>query len=111
MMEKSNIKLLALQLKKNPADSFSKFALALELLKRNEVSKARVLFESVLKQDPQYLGVYYHLGKLYESMDLKKEAFKIYSNGILVAEQQDNRRTLSELNEALGILKTEMNNE
>ena len=108
-MEKNNIKLLALHLKKNPADSFSKFALALELLKRNEVSKARLLFESVLKQDPQYLGVYYHLGKLYESMDLKKEAIKIYSDGIVVAKQQDNQRTLSELNEALENLKIEMN--
>lgn len=111
MLEKNNIKELALQLRKNPADSFSKFALALELLKMNEVSKARTLFESVLKQDPNYLGVYYHLGKLYESMGLYQESFRCYSDGVFVAEKQDNRRTLSELKEALEILKIEMNNE
>ena len=111
MLENSKIKTLALNLKKNPADSFSKFALALELLKMNEVSKARVLFESVRKQDPEYLGVYYHLGKLYESMGLHQEALKSFTDGILIAEQQDNKRTLSELKEALEILKIEMNNE
>jgi len=110
-MEKNNLKTLALNLKKNPADSFSKFALALELLKRNEVSKARILFESVLKQDPQYLGVYYHLGKLYESMGLFQEAFEIYNKGMVVAKMQENLRTLSELNDALEILKIEMNDD
>tara|TARA_R100001143_G_scaffold63588_2_gene72825 strand:- start:82657 stop:82992 length:336 start_codon:yes stop_codon:yes gene_type:complete len=111
MAEKNKIKSLALNLKKNPADSFSKFALALELLKTNEVSKARILFESVRKQDPGYLGVYYHLGKLYEGMGLYREAFQSYSDGIVLAEKQDNRRTISELKEALEILKIEMNNE
>ena len=111
MMERNNLKTLALNLKKNPADSFSKFALALELLKRNEVSKARILFESVLKQDPQYLGVYYHLGKLYESMGLLQEAFEIYNKGMVVAKMQENLRTLSELNDALEILKIEMNDD
>lgn len=110
-MENSKIKTLALNLKKDPADSFSKFALALELLKLNEVSKARILFESVLKQDPQYLGVYYHLGKLYESMNLHREAVKVYRDGMEVAKLQDNQRTLSELSEALEILNIEINNE
>lgn len=111
MIEKNKIKTLALQLKKDPADSFSKFALALELLKRNEVSKARILFESVLKQDPDYLGVYYHLGKLYESMGLYQEASRCYRDGIRIAEKQAHSRTLSELKEALQILKIEMNDE
>lgn len=111
MSAKDKIKTLAMHLKKNPADSFSKFALALELLKMNEVSKARILFESVLKQDPNYLGVYYHLGKLYENMGLYQEAFRSYTEGIILAEKQHNRRTLSELKEALEILKIEMNNE
>lgn len=111
MIEKYKIKTLALHLKKNPADSFSKFALALELLKINEVSKARLLFESVLEQDPNYLGVYYHLGKLYERIGLYQEALKSYSDGIKLAEKQESRRTLSELKEALEILKIEMNHE
>ena len=102
-----NIKQLAGYLKKNPNDSFSKFALALELLKLDEVSKARVLFESVLKQDPEYLGVYYHLGKLYENSGRTDDAQKMYTRGIELANKQNNERTLLELKEALEILKIE----
>jgi len=101
------IKRLALNLKKNPKDSFSKFALALELLKRNQVSKAVVLFESILKQDPDYLGVYYHLGKLYQQMGNHQQAGELFTTGIDLAEKQQNSRTGLELAEALENLKIE----
>lgn len=95
------IRELAQSLKRNPDDSFVKFALALELLKKDDVTKARVLFESVLKQDPDYLGVYYHLGKLYERQGRWKDAEKMYSNGLKIADEQKNKRTALELREAL----------
>lgn len=101
------IKKLALNLKKNPDDSFSKFALALELLKIDKVSKAKVLFESILEQDPDYLGVYYHLGKLYQLLGQFDKAGSLFKKGILLAGDQHNQRTKSELREALEILKTE----
>jgi Tfp pilus assembly protein PilF len=104
----NKIRELAGYLKKNPQDSFTKFALALELLKLDEVSKAQVLFESVLKQDPNYLGVYYHLGKLYERTGRPGDAKEMYIRGIRVAELQNHERTLAELKEALELLNTEM---
>ncbi len=106
-----NIKQLAGYLKKNPNDSFTKFALALELLKLGDVSKARVLFESVLKQDPDYLGVYFHLGKLYENNGRLIDAADLYEKGIELAKKQKNERTRQELTEALEHLKTEMDND
>jgi len=107
----TNIKRLALFLKKNPNDSFSKFALALELLKQNEVSKSRILFESVLEQDPEYLGVYYHLGKLYEQIGLLKKAKYLYDKGIELSIAQENSRTETELKDALELLTIELNHE
>lgn len=104
---KNNIKHLARQVKENPDDSFTKFALALELLKLNEVTKSRVLFESILKTDPDYLGVYYHLGKLYETTGNPGEAKQLYTTGIEVANRQDNHQTKLELQEALDTLNTE----
>lgn len=105
MAENSDkIKKLAGYVKQNPGDSFSKFALALELMKQNEVSKARVLFESVLAQDPDYLGVYYHLGKLYERIELNKEAVSLYQEGAELARKQGNQRTEAELKDALELL-------
>lgn len=97
----NKIRHFASLIKKNPADTFSKFALALELLKQEDVAKAQILFESILKQDPEYLGVYYHLGKLYESLDKADKAITMYEKGILISEKQQDRRTLSELREAL----------
>lgn len=105
--EQQKIKQLALNIKKNPNDSFSKFALALELLKREQVSKAILLFESILKQDPEYLGVYYHLGKLYQQTGNVQKAGELFNNGITLAEEQNNSRTKSELLEALETLKIE----
>lgn len=96
-----HIQRLAILLKKNPKDSFTKFALALELLKANEVTKAQILFKSVLEQDPDYLGVYYHLGKLYQQSERYTEAEELFTKGIEIATQQNNTRTKAELHEAL----------
>lgn len=104
----SKIKQLAKQIKNNPGDSFSKFALALEFRKEGEFKKARILFEDILSSDPDYVGVYYHLGKLYEALDRLSDAKELYQKGIEVADRQNEARTKSELKEALTQLKLEM---
>ena len=106
--EQSKIKQLARQIKNNPGDSFSKFALALEFRKGGEFKKARILFEDILSSDPKYVGVYYHLGKLYEALDHLSEARELYQNGIEVAARQKEQRTEKELREALMQVETEM---
>lgn len=107
----SKIKKLAQYIKKNPKDSFSKFALALEFLKKDELTKARVLFEDIQNQDPDYDGVYYHLGKLYELLGRNNEALTTYKQGITVAANNKHKRNVSELKEALAELEIEMNDE
>lgn len=104
----SKIKQLARQIKHNPGDSFSKFALALEFRKQGKFKNARILFEDILKHDPDYVGVYYHLGKLYEMHDRLQDARDMYEKGIPKAEQQQKKRTKSELQEALQNVKIEM---
>lgn len=106
--DKSKIKQLARQIKNNPGDSFSKFALALEFRKEGEFKKARILFEDILSNDPDYVGVYYHLGKLYETIDRLGDAKELYEKGITVASEQKEARTEKELNEALEQLETEI---
>jgi tetratricopeptide (TPR) repeat protein len=108
---RAKIKKLAAFLKKNPNDSFSKFALALELLKNNQVEKSLKLFESIHRHDPEYLGVYYHLGKLYQSLNRFDDASKCFMEGVEVAENQNEQRTLSELKDALDELEIEQNEE
>lgn len=106
--QQSKIKQLARQIKHNPGDSFSKFALALEFRKEGEFKKARILFEDILSSDPEYVGVYYHLGKLYEALDRLDDAQTLYQKGIPIANEQDEQRTEKELKEALLQLETEM---
>lgn len=113
IMKNNNQKIreLAESLQKNPDDSFLKFALALELLKKDDVTKAKVLFESVLRQDPDYLGVYYHLGKLYERQGRFEDAKKMFSDGLKVALVQQDDRTALELKDALESINIELNDD
>lgn len=104
----SNIPILAARVKKNPADSFSKFALALELLKEGQQTKAKVLFENIETYDPDYVGVYYHLGKLYTEIEENKRALETYKKGIEVAIRIKDLHAKSELQSALLTLELEL---
>ncbi|CAN5188645.1 hypothetical protein BH23BAC3_BH23BAC3_08600 [soil metagenome] len=104
----SKISQLAKAIRKDPDDTFSKFALALELLKQGRVEKAQLLFEAVLKQDPEYLGVYYHLGKLYQSRGMYNKALQLFEDGIKLAAKKNELRTKSELHEAIQQLQFEL---
>lgn len=106
----SRISTLAKAVKEHPEDSFYKFTLALEMLKIGENSKARILFEAIRKKDPNYVGVYYHLAKLYEMLNENKKALETYNEGIAIAEAQQDAHTKSELSAALLNLEIEMEN-
>lgn len=56
-------------LKVTPKDNFLRHALALEYIKIGEDLKARVLFEEILSDSPDYVGTYYHLAKLLEKLE------------------------------------------
>jgi len=104
----SKISKLAQQIKSNPNDSFSKFALALELLKMDQQVKALSLFKNILHQDPDYVGVYYHLGKLYEELGENNLALKCYKDGIVVTTKLKDTHSKSELQGALINLEMEI---
>ncbi|MGB3948024.1 MAG: tetratricopeptide repeat protein [Bacteroidia bacterium] len=88
-------------LKTEPNDSFLRYALSLEYAKLNELEKAIETIEALLKDDSNYVGAYYQLGKLYEQIGNAPLAIDTYKKGIIIAQQQNNRKTLGELNEAL----------
>jgi Tfp pilus assembly protein PilF len=106
----NTIKQLARNIKADPDDTFSKFALALEFIKQENLKKARILFEDIYENDPDYVGLYYHLGKLYERLGRQQKARKIFQEGIKIASKQKEPRTEKELKEALAQLESEMDN-
>lgn len=101
-------KRLAAYIQKNPDDSFSKFALALEFLKMDKLEKSRVLFEDIHRNDPEYIGVYYHLGKVYEQMGRLQDAKNIYKQGLQMAGKHGDPKTVSELREVLAEVNFEL---
>lgn len=103
----SKIFLLARQIRENQNDSFLKFALALELLKTGDEHKAQQLFEHIAKTDPNYVGVYYHLGALYTRLGKNKKAKSTYNKGIEVARLLRDEHARNELLAALSTLEFE----
>ncbi|HKJ33892.1 MAG TPA: tetratricopeptide repeat protein [Balneolales bacterium] len=103
------IEKLQAYLQEDPNDTFSKFALALEYKKIGDVSRAIELFEEIHEANPDYVGIYYHLGKLYDQQDDNKKAIATYKEGIEVATQKDESKALSELKSAL--MELELNDE
>ena len=95
------IELLKGFLQDNPNDSFSRYALALEFVKLNQLDDARREFETVRDNDPDYLATYYQLGQLFTRLGLRHEAEKTFRTGITVAVKQRDSHTQSELEEAL----------
>lgn len=88
----------------NPADLFSRHALAMEYIKRGEDEAARQMLESVLSIDPSYIGSYYHLGKLLERCGDADAATEVYRKGMDVAHQAGDRHAWGELNTALSLV-------
>lgn len=83
--------------KNEPQDPFLKYALATEYLRLNNHEKALWFYLDLVKQHPDYIGTYYHLGKLYEQLQQAEEALKIYEQGIEVAKKIKDQHALNEL--------------
>ncbi len=81
-------------------DPFLQFALAKELEKLS-LDEAIGTYEQLRKDDPAYVGLYYHLGKCYEKTNQMDLAVQCYQEGIAQAKKQADFHAASELNTAL----------
>ena len=84
----------------HPGDSFLQHALALEFIKIEEDEKARELFQNLLQENENYVGSYYHLGKLLERNDKINDAKEVYERGMLKAKECGDMHTYNELQTA-----------
>lgn len=84
-------------LEQNPDDSFLQHALALEYIKLGDDAAAKVLFESILSNNPGYVGSYYHLAKLLERAGETNAAVKICETGMQKAKKAGEQLAYNEL--------------
>ena len=87
--------------REDPDDAFTRFALAQEYLKRDATDEALTYFEGLVREQPDYVGTYYHLGKLYERLERKADAIALYQRGVQVAQAQQDFHARAELQDAL----------
>lgn len=94
-------------LETSPNDPFILYAIASEYMKLKDFDRALRYFQELLAKRPDYVGTYYHFGKLYELMDRQDDALDIYNRGMLVAKRANDLHAFSELqtvyNAVLGI--------
>ena len=95
-------RLLLLQeiLEKSPNDAFALFAVAKEHEKAGDTEQALDFYLRLQSADSNYVGLYYHLGKLYEKLHRPNDAIQTYRTGMDVARQAGDTHALSELNGA-----------
>ncbi len=94
----------------SPDDSFLKFAIAKEHEKSNTLEKALKFYLNIYENEPDYIGLYYHLGKLYEKIGENHLAVNTYREGIDIGKKQGDFHAVSELNNAKTNLEIEMDN-
>lgn len=94
------IKQLLQFIEEDPSDPFNHYALALEYSNMDE-NRALQIFQQVVKDHKEYLPVYYQLAVLYARLGEKEKAAQTFNEGIVMARNQNDFKTLRELNAAL----------
>lgn len=89
----------------DPADSFSRYVLALELEKEGRELEAIPQLQEVIARDPAYVAAYYHLGRMLARMGQTEDARAVYHRGLDAASAAKDERTRSEIQEALEMLE------
>lgn len=101
----SRLEQLIEMLNAEPQDAFLRYAIALEYEAAGNITEAISRIESLLTDNPDYLGAYYKLGQLHEISDSKEKALDVYQRGAVVAKSQNNTKTLGEINTAILLLE------
>ncbi len=85
--------------KEDPSDPFTIYAIATEYLKI-DIQKSKEYYEILLAGHENYVGTYYHAGKLYEQLGEKDKAEQVYKKGMQISRQEGQMHAFSELQQA-----------
>lgn len=96
-MQNTRLQKLLDFIQNEPNDPFLKYALATEYLSLNETETALRYYEDLINNHADYVGTYYHLAKLYETLGRKDDAIKTYRQGMQKARDARDNHAFSEL--------------
>jgi tetratricopeptide (TPR) repeat protein len=95
-MNSERIRMLEQFVKEDPTDPFNHYALGLELTKSDQL-KAKIIFDQLMLEYPDYVPAYYQAALLYMELSLSREAIPIIEYGIVQATKQNNSKAANEL--------------
>lgn len=84
-----------------PGDSFLKYGIGLEYVSKEDDTSGLEYFLDLKNENPDYLALYYQLGKLYERNHQLAKAISTFEEGITIARKQNDTHTQKELQQAL----------
>lgn len=87
-----------------PANTFARYGLAMELIKVGDVEAGLTEFRYLMENHPDYAAAYFHAGKALESQGRLDEAREVMEKGIEVTTRTGDQHTRSELQGALDML-------
>ena len=95
------MEVLQSMVEQNPADSFSRYGLAMELVNAGRLDDAEQQFVTLLEHNPNYVAAYFHGGQTLEKLRRKDDARALYRRGIEAASAAGDDHTAAELQGAL----------
>jgi len=107
MASEQRIQKLKELLEKDPNDSFSRYALALEYIGMSDLQTAIDELEHLIQRDPKYLAAYHQLGQIYGKLNRTQEAKRVYRKGIDLAQELGEEKEAKEMSEELEELEDE----
>ncbi|MEO0895894.1 MAG: tetratricopeptide repeat protein [Bacteroidota bacterium] len=84
-----------------PKDAFNLYAVANEYMQQGALEEAKKYFLQLKELHPDYVGLYYHLGKIYFLQENFEQAKLVYEEGITQAKQAKDLHAEGELQRAL----------
>jgi len=100
----NRLEILKTMVAQNPADSFSRYGLAMEYANSGSLEKAVEEYESLLSANPDYAAAYYHGGQALEKLGRIDDARRMYTRGLEATRRTGDAHTNGELQVALDIL-------
>lgn len=92
-------------LEKDPANSFTRYGIAMELRSLGRRDEAIEVFTQLIQDDPEYVMAYQHAGYLLRDAGRTAEAEDLFRKGIEIAGKHGNDKALAEMEDALDGLK------
>ena len=103
-MASTRLEILKSMAEQNPADSFTRYGLAMEYRGTGDLAAAAREFRALIASHPEYSAAYFHAGQTLERLGQTAEARELYLQGIEVTTRKGDLHARDEIQAALDLM-------